>query len=216
MCNYVQLGEQPREVCEHCVQTHYALRRLRKTKVPHNTLCARHRMCNKLSHLFSCHLIIKEKNTFVWFVLYWRLRAFIRICAIIISCSAFVPFRLLIIGQSKMCALAEPIWRRALSAGLVCWVSWRSCGDGSAWKTRTWPSRCPLEETSPPCCNSRTTARWVLSPQATLSPHFTRFRTKFNFQWIILQANSFFKYHHSRVSRSRRLYKMRQVFLIKM
>ena len=77
-----------------------------------------------------------------------------------------------------MCALVGPIWRPVPSAGLVCWVSWRSCGGGSVWKMRIWPSRCPLEETSPPCCNSRTTARCVMSPQAMFLPHFTRFRGK--------------------------------------
>lgn len=35
------------------------------------------------------------------------------------------------VGPTNMFALAEPIWRRVLSAGLVCWASWRSCGGGS-------------------------------------------------------------------------------------
>lgn len=35
------------------------------------------------------------------------------------------------VGPINMFALAEPIWRRVPSAGLVCWVSWRSCGGGS-------------------------------------------------------------------------------------
>lgn len=81
------------------------------------------------------------------------------------------------VGPTNMCALAEPIWRRVPSAGPVCWVSWRSCGGGSVWRTRIWPSRCPSEETFPPCCNSRTTARCVPSPQATSLPRFTRFIT---------------------------------------
>lgn len=67
---------------------------------------------------------------------------------------------------SGRCVLAEPIWRRVLSAGLVCWASWRSCGGGSAWRTRSWPSRCQSEGTSPPCCSSKTTARYVLWPRA--------------------------------------------------
>ena len=73
------------------------------------------------------------------------------------------------------CMLAEPIWRQVPSAGLVCWASWRSCGGGSAWRMRSWPSRCPSEAMSPPCCNSRTTARCVLLPQAMFPLCFTRF-----------------------------------------
>lgn len=86
--------------------------------------------------------------------------------------------------------LAEPIWRQVLSAGLVCWASWRSCGGGSAWRMRSWPSRCPSEATSPPCCNSRTTARCVLSPQAMFRPHFT---------WFIIPCLSLFSSNFQKV-----------------
>lgn len=72
---------------------------------------------------------------------------------------------------------AEPIWRQVPSAGPVCWASWRSCGDGSAWRMRIWPSKCLLGEMCPPFCNSRTTAWWVLLPQEVSLPGCTTFIT---------------------------------------
>lgn len=154
------------------------------------TLCAHVFTCVITVWLIPLSSALKAESCFwlVWFctekfrvlTLNW---AFFK-KNVLISYVAFVHLSHPIIGPTDVCALAEPTWRRAPSAGLVCWVSWRSCGGGSVWRTRIWPSRCPSEETSPPCCSSRTTARCVsCHSQCVLAT-----LEKIHFQWKLQKS----------------------------